>query len=919
MDEAPWSQVKRVLAEALEREPAQREAFIDEACGEDDALRARVLQLLAQEARADQAFEASTISVAIHEDPTDLSAVTGRTIGRYAVQRIVASGGMGTIYEAVQDHPHRLVALKVLQRGAASRQAMKRFHHEAEILGLLKHVYIAQIYDAGTFDDGQGAQPYFAMELVKGRPLIEYSDAKNLGPRDRLGLFVKICDAVQYAHHKGVIHRDLKPDNILVDDLGEPKILDFGVARATGSDIQVTTLRTDIGQLIGTVPYMSPEQVTGDPEALDTRSDVYSLGVVLYELMCGQLPLDLKGKTIPEAVRVIREDDPRPLGSADRIYRGDVETIVAKALEKEKDRRYQTAAELAADVRHNLADEPIVARPPSTFYQLRKFTRRNRALVGGVIGMLALFVSGTIVSTVGFLQANTQRVAAQEETAKAIATNKFLLRMFALANPAEESAPLGHPGSGRVLSLEELVDRAAGELETAFPDWPDVRADMHFRLAKTYWGLGRRDDMWSHGRRAHQLRAEILGEDHPDTLETSMWLAGWLVDQRSDAGPEAVPELRRVVTSLEQQLGSRDRRTIFAKMVLAVTLAQMDSVEDAGQLLKETIDAARVALGDNSRDYLTAVRFYAVGFDMMGSHAEMEPLVAEALEAARHSLPEGDLLTVALSHRLGRALRAQGRVDEALELFDEAFRWTQRGGIGTYYNALNVTQDLTFALRDVGKASEAEGILRQQLDDCRREHGDHEYTVWALWQLGNNLKAQNRIDEAEALLRENHAHFVGVVGEDSYYMLFLTELYAGILRDLDRLEEAEPLFRQVLEGRRRVNPESRFARRTMHDLASVLERQGKLDEALSFWRERLDILRRVRGDDHERTLQTMQRLAGCLQERGPENFAEVETLLLDVYRGHASSRRRAHRPLRCLGQAAEGGGVPRAAAGGAGG
>jgi serine/threonine protein kinase len=276
-----WEQLKGIVADALDREPARRAAFLDSACGGDVELRRQAEALLEIEDDADSYFEATTQSAA----PVPGTDEVSRTIGRYTTRRVIASGGMGTIYEAVQDRPRRQVALKVLRHGAASSTALKRFRHEAEILGRLRHPNIAQIHDAGTFDEGAGVQPYFAMELVKGRPLIAYCEAAELGTHDRLNLFTKVCNAVQYAHYQGVIHRDLKPDNILVDDFGDPKVLDFGVARATDSDIQLTTVKTDIGQLIGTVPYMSPEQVTGDPADVDTRSDVYSLGVVLYELL----------------------------------------------------------------------------------------------------------------------------------------------------------------------------------------------------------------------------------------------------------------------------------------------------------------------------------------------------------------------------------------------------------------------------------------------------------------------------------------------------------------------------------------------------------------------------------------------------------------------------------------------------------
>lgn len=344
----------------------------------------------------------------------------GSHIGHYRIIRTIGQGGMGTVYEAEQDRPRRTVALKVVRAGLATPKMMRRFELESQVLGRLQHIGIAQVYEAGTADAGQGPQPFFAMEFIRGRLLNDFAGADNLGTRARLELMAKVCDAVHYAHQKGVIHRDLKPGNILVDDTGQPKILDFGVARATDSDVQVTTLQTDVGQIVGTLAYMSPEQVAADPAELDIRSDVYALGVICYELLAGRLPLDVSRKMIHEAARTIQEDDPAPLSTYNRVFRGDVETIVAKALEKEKGRRYASAAELAADLRRYLQDEPIVARPASTTYQLRKFAKRNKGLVGGVVAAFIIMVIASVVSVTLAVQAHRARAAetAQRERAE---------------------------------------------------------------------------------------------------------------------------------------------------------------------------------------------------------------------------------------------------------------------------------------------------------------------------------------------------------------------------------------------------------------------------------------------------------------------------------------------------------------------
>ncbi|MEK6700976.1 MAG: protein kinase, partial [Planctomycetota bacterium] len=348
-------------------------------------------------------------------------------IGRYSILRVLGEGGMGTVYEAEQDQPKRAVALKVIRSGSLSPQLLKRFEYESQVLGRLQHPGIAQVYEAGTMEDERGRPvPFFAMEFIRGVALTEYAASKNLGTRERLELVARICDAVYHAHQKGVIHRDLKPGNILVDESGQPKILDFGVARATDSDLHRTTMQTDIGQLIGTVPYMSPEQVGGDPDELDTRSDVYALGVVAYELLSGRLPYDLTRRVVHEAARIIREEEPTRLSSIDRALRGDVETIIAKSLEKDKVRRYQSAESLASDIRRYLKDEPIAARPASTWYQVRKFSRRHRTLVLGVIASFVVLLAGLGTTLWQAQVAREQRDAAIEARRRAEESEAFI-------------------------------------------------------------------------------------------------------------------------------------------------------------------------------------------------------------------------------------------------------------------------------------------------------------------------------------------------------------------------------------------------------------------------------------------------------------------------------------------------------------
>ncbi len=333
-------------------------------------------------------------------------------IGRYHIKRVIASGGMGTVYEATQDNPRRVVAVKVMKQGIASKSALRRFEYEGQILGRLRHPGIAQIYEAGTHDDGHGAVPYFAMEYIpNAKPITKFAEEKKLGTRQRMELFAKVCDAIHHGHQKGIIHRDLKPSNILVDSTGQVKIIDFGVARSTDSDMAVTTLQTDVGQLIGTLQYMSPEQCEADPHDIDIRSDVYALGVVLYELLSGKLPYDVSRSKIFDGTRMIREQHPAKLSTLDRTLRGDVETIALKALEKERERRYQSAADFGHDIQRYLTGEAITARRASIVYQLRLFARRNKGVVTALAAVFVVLVTGVIVSTSLYLRAEYARTA----------------------------------------------------------------------------------------------------------------------------------------------------------------------------------------------------------------------------------------------------------------------------------------------------------------------------------------------------------------------------------------------------------------------------------------------------------------------------------------------------------------------------
>ncbi len=420
-------------------DPAARRSILLSRCGDDPSLVADVEELLAhhdgEAGRAGAGIVTGAMNVGDLFDPAAADAADRPGMGsalastaRYTIQRILGEGGMGTVYLAEQDRPRRTVALKVMRSSAAGAARMrKRFELEAEVLGRLEHPGIARIYDAGvatiTTPEGSATVPYFAMEYVDGRSLVQYCQHAQLGTRDRMGLIAQIAEAVAVAHRHGIVHRDLKPANILVDAKGQVKVLDFGVARAVESDLAVTTMQTDVGQLIGTLGYMSPEQIAGDSTRIGVPSDVYALGAITYELLAGEPLIDVRKHTVAQVARIIQDEEPRTLSSFSKVFRGDLETIVSKALEKDPSRRYADAAAFAADVHRFLRDEPIVARPATTLYQISKFARRNRALVGGVIATMAVLVLGLVGTSVGMLRAiDAGHVAEQRRTEAEAAT-----------------------------------------------------------------------------------------------------------------------------------------------------------------------------------------------------------------------------------------------------------------------------------------------------------------------------------------------------------------------------------------------------------------------------------------------------------------------------------------------------------------
>jgi WD40 repeat protein/serine/threonine protein kinase len=446
-----WDQVQVLFEQAVELSSDEREAFLEKACKEDPALKAEVQSLLECDRLASTSFmtppppDAEALAAIAGEQADEL---LGSDVGPYRVERVIASGGMGTVYEALQREPVRPVALKIMHQQISSARGRRRFQFESQVLARLQHPNIAQVFEAGTHSGERGAVPYFAMEYIRGaKAITAFAEDRVLDINERLVLFAKVCDAVHHGHQKGIIHRDLKPENILVDERGEPKVIDFGVARSTDSDMTIATQHTREGMLVGTMQYMSPEQCDGKPDELDTRSDVYALGVVLFELLTGALPYEATGTSIYQAARTIKEAVPCRMSSICPKLCGDIEAVVMKALEKDRDRRYASAAELAEDIRRCASNEPVRARRPSALYLISKFAKRNKAATASMVLATLTLLAATIIALSYAAEATRQQSVAMAE------------RYAAIMVGAESALRSNDPGSARRL-LEQVEPNA---------------------------------------------------------------------------------------------------------------------------------------------------------------------------------------------------------------------------------------------------------------------------------------------------------------------------------------------------------------------------------------------------------------------------------------------------------------------------
>lgn len=809
---APWADVKRVLGEALDRPAALRASFLDEACAGRPRLRVRVDALIRSHDRADDRRlnpESGLATQALFRDAGPLS--PGDLVGRYRVQRLLGAGGMGAVYEACDTSLGRTVALKVLAT-MQTKSAVHRFEHEAKTLASLSHPGVAHIHETGIHSPLPGVSiPYFVMEYVEDASSITtFAQGQRLGLRERMAIFAEACDAVAHGHSKGVIHRDLKPSNILVDRQGRVKVIDLGVARVVGNQLH-DSVRTRAGEIVGTPRYMSPEQARGDDCAVDVRSDVYALGVVLYELLCGCPPYAIEHSSIAAAVRVILSEAAVRPSSLDRRLRGDPEAILDKALEKEPASRYQSAAELAADLRRALHGEPIAARPHSNIYHIRAFARRNRVLVAATVAGVAALAIGLASTSIALLYARRAERVAQNEAARAQRTTTFLANAIRATNPNASSFDPERLGTADSALVEAWVgDRSAwgniswgeggvGDLlriigERAQADLngdPLVQAEIASLLGEALQNRSEGDSRpWR--KRAWEIRRAQLGPDHPETIRSGVSMGLYI---RTEANAQEAQALQEIYASAQRVMGPFDPRTLLAASVVA------PSTHDPAGWMFALAERARAELGPHDLRTLEARRRW-VDVLLEGATSPAEFQQAEAasreLREGLRSLHADSTLALFAWSALAEAIerqthREQDATTEWRGLLQEAVRI--RGKEDPWSNSVRVR--LFSALLRQRRLGEAETIAREALKFSLRAYPHSYDAVKArgrlarvlLWETGH---AEEAIVLARQAAEENNKFEPGPFG---HFTLYHRALWAEALRQSRDPAAAEGLIR----------------------------------------------------------------------------------------------------------------------------
>ncbi len=883
----PHPREEAIFDGALQLAPEQREAYLQAACHGDVMLMERIRDLIGFHEKGDGPLEMPAVpsppkapiisSLPPGEKPGD-------RIGNYKILQLIGEGGCGSVFMAEQEQPvRRRVALKVIKLGMDTKNVIARFEAERQALALMDHPNIAKVFDAGATETGR---PFFVMELVRGIKITEYCDQNNLSTNERLKLFKEVCQAIQHAHQKGIIHRDIKPSNILVtqhDGMPVPKVIDFGIAKATGQRLTDKTVFTEFDQFIGTPAYMSPEQAEISGQDIDTRSDIYSLGVLLYELLTSRTPFDPKELMqigLDAMRRAIREiEPPRPstrlstMLDADlttiarqrqaatqkliHLIRGDLDWIVMKSLEKNRTRRYETASSFAGDIEHFLNNEPVVARPPTALYRFQKLVRRNQVVFTASTAVATTIVAGLVVSTWLLFREQAARRDADREAQRSQQVAHFLEDMLKGVGPG---VALGRDTT----LLREILDKTLARVTNDLKDQPEVQAEICNTLGEVYRALGQSGKAEQLHRNARSLLNLARGAKRRDVAVSLNDLALVLRDQGKFPEAEA---LQREALELRRKLYGDEHAEVAESLNnLALVLRSEGRLAEAERLHREALMMDLKLFGHDHLAVATSLNNLALTLDAEGKPTDAEPCLRESLDIQKKLLGDNQPGLAITIDNLAFVLREEGKLDEAEALEHQSLAMQRKIFGPEYPSVATAINNLGLILAAQGKPAEAESLLREALAQRRKLLGrQHPELAASLHHLAMLMREGEKLDEAEQLEREALAMRKNLFGADNPAVADSLNNLALIRRDQHNLADAEGLFREAvaIQGKFLDSTHPNLAT-TLNHLALVQRDEGKLNESEASLRRVLEIRRKLFGDAHPSVTATWVELTNVL-------------------------------------------------------
>ncbi|QDV08075.1 Serine/threonine-protein kinase PknB [Planctomycetes bacterium Poly30] len=881
-----------IFERVLDLDECERALLIEEACGGDDSLRREVVRMLDADSRAGFLdLDAASGSSAVPTLPA--SHREGETIGPFRIRRTLGSGGMGIVYEAEQQYPRRRVALKMLPASFVRPGAELRFRTEIELVARLDHPGVARVLQAGVHTSSSGVeQPYFAMEFVPGaQDLIAWGRERS--QRERLEAFVLVCDAIQHGHQKGVVHRDLKPANVLVGETGIPKVIDFGVAHAVDGTGELHTRLTQAGEIVGTLQYMAPEQLDGSRK-IDTRTDVYALGLLMYELMCGHAPYEFTGRSLTDIAMMIRDQPPRPIRESSETVPDEVGWIILRAVEKDPDRRYSSASELLADIQRFLDHRPVEAGKPGLGYTLAKFVRRHRVASAAAVLVLLSIVGGAGVALAAMVRAN-------DEADRFRSINRVLTGMFEDVRVED---------GGADIRAEELLDRAA-ERVGEFGDRPGLEADLRLTLLKSYSSLELHEPTVREARRTLELARELEPQDEIaaayrlarglaklDRFGEAREVADRYLDEWLPAHPQippaAVYSMRHVssliargegkVREATQQLEAllvevREEGGASTNLHSNVEMSLLQSLLDGGQY-REAERLARRRLkrfderGRSEHQWFLSRWLHAKSLHKLSRDDEAQEIMESLLSDVRELYGAEHERTRLLLHDLADVYIATAQERKAIPLLEELARVSEEHHGPTHSETLLVQASLARALAEIGE-EEGVDLLREAVNTRAAMFGPGDpRTLESLFRLGRILRQSNRLDEAEPVLVELHERSLAVF-TDADEPLHRGTAELGQLRlNQGRFAEASALLGVAWRGYQRHSGE--LAPVTLavgNNYAGSLLEQELWEESSEVFIDVLSGIQRAVAPSDPRILACIINLATCHARRGEHRLA----------------------------------------------